>query len=416
MGGSQKDGGGDSQDFAPFDGKLSRREFLAAGAGATLAVLGSTMVLSGCSSESEESIAEELEVAEDQVVLSSDFAEVDISKCANEDVGQDLPMGAIGNMDCDDIAVMIYPGDSTNILTQMGLLDVTGGGVTSVLSQAVGHDDGYVIYDARCNDDLIVWVESNMFTDDWRVYMAKVRSATGIGSPMLVDEGDEEYDPPMLCVSGNRAFWTMMPSLDGTLTSTDSYLKYASLSDATPKIAYTSEGRMATNPQASDGIVAFVPRADTSSTRYQMTAMDASSLEILSAQVLPSSMKPYDVIYIDGSFVFSIEQSYSYGDGIANFGTYAKMDSTNYMRFNRTPLDTPAKCGSYLLVKSTKSVLGIDMDAQSYFVIPTYSGCESYGDFLLSTGTTSRIVTYTSVPDEDGSGDGLVRVRTYSLL
>ncbi len=398
--------------------QVTRREFVVGTAGVTLAILGATAILSGCGSDdvsSDEIVPEEIEVSEDQVINSSDFTEVDMSTVASEVSGQDLPMGCVGSMDCDDIAVMIYPGDTTDVLTQMGLLSVSGGGLSSVLDRAVSHDDGFVIYDARCNDNIIVWAEANLFDDRWRIYIASVRSASNIGDPVKVDEGDSDFDVPMLCVSGNNAFWTVMPTTDGGAKDSDSYLKCASLANTTPQIAYTSSGRMITNPQASAGVVTIVPRAETKSTRYQMTAIDANTFDVLAAQILPSSMRAYDAIYIDGSFVFSIEQSYSFGGGIANFGTYAKIDDSRYMRFNRTPMDTPAKCGKYLAVKSSKSVVCLDLSAQTYFAIPTYAGCESYGDFLLSTGETSRIVTYTSVPTGDGSGDGVVRVRTYSL-
>lgn len=401
------------------DGPLmvTRREFLIGSAGVTLAILGSTAILSGCSSggDSAEVQPEQIEVSESQVVNSSDFTEISMDSCASEVAGQDLPMGCVGSMYGDDVAVMVYPGDTSDVLTQMGLLSVAGGGLSSVLDKAVNHDSGFVIYDARCNDSIVVWAEANLFSDKWKVYAASVHSASSIGDPVLLDEGDADFDVPLMCVSGDRAFWTVMPTSTGGAANTDSYLKCASLSSTTPQIAYVSKGRMIASPQASGGVVTIVPRADTKSTRYQMTAVDAGTFDVLAAQILPSSMRAYDAIYIDGSFVFSIEQSYSYGGGISKFGTYAKFDDGRYMRFNRTPMDTPAKCGKYLAVKSSKSVVCLDLSAQTYFAIPTYSGCESYGDFLLSTGETNRIVTYTSVPSGDGSGDGVVRVRTFSL-
>lgn len=396
--------------------QVTRREFLIGSAGVTLAVLGSTAILTGCSSEDGNTIEpEQIEVSEDQVVNSSDFTEVDISSCASEVCDQELPMGCVGTMDGNDVAVMIYPGDTPDILTQMGLLSVAGGGLSTVLDRAINHDSDFVIYDASCNDNIIVWAESNLFDERWHLYLASVHSASSIGDPIMIDEGTSDFDVPLMCVSGDKAFWTVMPTTTGAAANSDSYLKCASLSNTTPQIVYSSSGRMIASPQASDGVVTIVPRAQTKSTRYQMTAIDANSFDVLAAQILPSSMRAYDAIYIDGSFVFSIEQSYSYGGGISKFGTYAKFADNRYMRFNRTPMDTPAKCGKYLAVKSSKSVVCLDLEAQSYFVIPAYSGCESYGDFLLSTGQSSRIVTYTSVPTGDGSGNGATRVRTYAL-
>ena len=399
------------------DFQISRRQFLIGSAASTLVILGSTAILSGCSQNAKdvEVVPGELEVAESQVVSSSDFNEMELSECAAETAAFDLPMGSIGHMDCDDIAVMIYPGETNDVLTQMGLLAIGGGGLSSVLSQAVGHSEGFVIYDARCNDNVIIWVESNFLTSEWRVYISNVESSWGIGTPVQIDEGDADFDPPMLCVCGSKAYWTVMPTATGGAKNSDSYLKCATMSNTTPQIVYTSHGRMITNPQASGNIVTIVPRAETSSTRYQMTALDNTTGELVAAEILPSSMKAYDAIYMDGKFVFSIEATYSYGGGIANFGTYAAMDNGMYMRFNRTPMDTTSMCGKYLMVKSSKSVCGVDLSSQSYFAIPTYSGCESYGDFLLCAGERSQIVTYTSVPAKDGSGTGSVRVRVYSI-
>lgn len=398
--------------------RISRRQFLRGSV--TLAALAAgAPVLSACSSdeETQEATLEptELSVAEDSVLLSSDFEELDYSECVTEAASFDLPMGSIANMDDDSIAVVLSPGSTNDVLVSLGLLSISSQTLSTVLERAVSDSEGYQIYDARGNGQILIWVECNLYDDDWRVYIAEVRSSAEIGEAILVDEGDLDFDPPMLCVSGDAAFWTVMPSEDGSATSSDSYLKKASLSNTSPQIAYTSHGRMITNPQATDGVVTIVPRANTSSTRYQLTALDASTLEVLCAQILPSSMRAYDAIYMDESMIFSIESSYDYGDGISSFGTYAPMGDGQYVRFNRTPMDTPVICGDYLVVKSTSSIVGLKLSEQSYFAIPVVSGCESYGDFLMSVGKSERIVAYTSVPSGDGSGDGVVTVRVFNV-
>lgn len=410
-----EDGNTNSIDNERFE--LTRRQFVLGTAGVALAIVGTTAIMSGCSSDSDDTDVEELQVAEDQVVSSADFTELDTAACAVETRSFDLPMGSVGHMDGDDLAVMLYPGDTPDVLTQMGLLAVTSGaGLTTVLDRAVSHDEKFVIYDARANDKVAAWVECNLYSNDWRMYIAPVLSVAEIGTPVLVDQGDSDFDPPMLAVSGTRAFWTVVPNSEGGATDSDTYLKCASVSAPRPEIAYTSRGSIVTNPQASDGIVTLVPHPQGSSWRCQMTAINAQTLDVVAAQVLPSSMQAYDAIYLDGSFVFGIENSYDYGGGISRFGTYASRGNGSYMRFNRTPMDTPSRCGNYLVVKSTKNVVGVDMANQSYFAIDTIAGCESYGDFLLSTGTCDKIVTYTSLPAGDGSGNGVVRVRGFETL
>ena len=206
-----------------------------------------------------------------------------------------------------------------------------------------------------------------------------------------------------------------MPYEEGSASDTDSLLKAATVAQKTPDVVYTSQGRMVASPQATDGIITIVPRVD-GKRRYQMTALKEGDGEVVAAQILPSSMRVNDAIYMDGSFIFGIEQSYDFGGGISSFGTYAEIGDGNFLRFNRTPMDTPCKCGKYLVIKSTKNAVGLDLSTQSYFAIPTVADCESYGDFLLSTGQSKRIVTYTSVPKGDGSGDGIVKVRAYAPI
>lgn len=422
MGGAGMSGGSERTDRGDVElsGEgISRRQFIAGSAVVSLLIAGSTAI-AGCSSSQEETDGSveptDLDVSEDSVVLSSDFEELDYSSCITETASFDIAMGSVGNIGDGTLGVVLSPGATSDVLVSLGLLSVSSATLNTVLESAVSHSEGFQIYDARGNNQVIVWVESNLHTGDWRVYVATVDSSAAIGSAVLVDEGDSDFDPPMLCVCGGWAFWTVMPSTSGSATASDSYLKKASPSSSTPEVVYTSHGRMITNPQATDGIVTIVPRANTSSTRYQLTALDATSGEVLAAQRLPGSMRAYDAIYMDGSFLFSIEQTYSYGGGIANFGTYAQIDDTTWMRFNRTPMDTPVRCGRFTLIKSTSSVVGVDLDTQQYFAIPVPSDCESYGDFLMSSGLCDNFVIYTSIPTGDGSGDGVVRVRAYSVI
>ena len=400
------------------NGKLhvTRREFLLGSAGVAVAAIGTTMIVSGCSPEEDAGVAaDELEVSESQVVQSSDFTELEMDDCVEQTAAFELPMGSVGSMSCDGLALFLVPGETTDVRTRLAILSLESATLTTVLDRAVSHDDGFQIYDARCNNDIIIWVECNLHTEDWRVYIAPVTNSAAIGSPLLIDQGDYDFDPPLLCVSGKRAFWTVMPFEEGSASDTDSLLKTATVSQKTPDVVYTSQGRMVASPQATDGIVTIVPRVD-GKRRYQMTALKDDTFEVIAAQVLPSSMRVNDAIYLDGSFIFGIEQSYDFGGGISSFGTYAAMEGGKYLRFNRTPMDTPCKCGKYLVIKSTKSAVGLDLSTQSYFAIPTVPDCENYGDFLLSTGTVKRIVVYTSVPEGDGSGDGIVKVRAYAPL
>ncbi len=404
----------------PTEGlSITRRQFVIGSAAATMLVVGSTAIMQGCSSDQDDdttsSVATELDVADEDVLISSEFSELDYTQILQEAASFDIQMGSVAHMDGGNLATVLSPGDTNDVLVKLGLLSISSATLNTVLSQAISKDEGFEIYDARGNSEIIAWVESHFRSDEWRLYIAPVYDSATIGDAILIDEGDYDFDPPMLCVYGDTCWWTYMPYEDGSASDSDSYLKKASLDSTTPQIVFTSQGRMITNPQATGGYVTIVPRANTSSTRYNMTAIDAVSDEVVATQLLPGSMRANTAIYMDGNFIFGIEQNYNYDGGISRFGTYAPIGDGRYVRFNRTPMQTPAKCGKYLIIKSTSSVVGLDLDEQSYFAIPLVSGYGSYGDFLLSTGECERVSVYTQLPATDGSGDGVVRVRSFEI-
>jgi hypothetical protein len=384
-----------------------------------LTVAGSSVLLSGCSSSSttsddeSSSIVKTLSVSTDQVVLITDFTELTYTDQVTQESSYDLPMGCILYMDATRHSAVIMPSDDSRTLVKFGFLDIDTGDVTEVLTTAVSQSEDYLLYDFRANDQIAVWVESKLSTSDWRLYTAAVGSDHTLGTPVLVDQGNEDYDPPLMCVSGTQVFYTRLPYESGTKSSEDSYLMCVSLGSADATIVYTSSGRMITNPQATDGIVSFVPRVSTSGIYYQLSAINASTHELIAAEILPKTLKVNDALYLDGKFIFGIEQTYTTGAGLANYGTYRAIDGSNYMRLNKTPSDTPALMGDFIYIKSSRGIVGVEPTSREYFVIDVISGCADYGDYLATTGTSDRIVTFTTIATGDGSGNGVTRVRVF---
>lgn len=413
-------------------GLVSRREFLygALGAGVLVVGGGAFAVSRGCSKDDEaspqEAAASEgagddasvstLDVSDDQVESAADFEVGSVDEYLSLSATYDLPMGCLLYMDTDDFSVVLVPGEAGESLVKLGFFDVDTGALSYTLEKAIGEDEGFTIYDARANDQIVVWVESNFLTEDWRVYLASVQDSSRIGDAVLVDQGNADYDPPLLCVCGDKAVWTVLPYESGSASTEDSFAKTATVQDTTPQILYTSHGRMITNPQATENIVTIVPRVDTDSVYYQLTALDGDTLKTIAVDILPQAMKVSDAIYLSGEFAFGIESSYSYGGGISRFGTYREFEEGSYLRFNKTPADTPALCGSCLMVKSTKSIVGIDMERRRQFSIDTLEGCVDYGDYLASTGVCQKVVIFTTVAATDGSGSGSTKVRIFNQV
>ena len=68
------------------------------------------------------------------------------------------------------------------------------------------------------------------------------------------------------------------------------------------------------------------------------------------------------------------------------------------------------------MVKSTRSVVCIDLETDTYFVFDLISGADNYGDYLASTGNRRRILIFSNINSEDisGSASKYCAVRIYT--
>ncbi len=401
---------------------LTRRQMLFGGVAAGIVAVGAGAVAAlSSSSESDEVIT--LEVSEDAVFTQDDIDEdsvLDSNGPMSLEGEYRLPYGtlvwATPGSSC---AACLLPTESSTPLTQAGVMSLDDGSYDVVLSEPLSEENGYDIYDVRCEDGGIVWVEANCLTDEWRVYQAALDNSS-IGDPILVEQGQAEYEIPTIATAGGRAFWQVLPNSSGSAASENSLLKSAVFGQSDVSEIWRSPGRMRTSPYSTgDGIV-ITPRVNASGVYYQLTLINAEDGQMLDSLTLPASMTPMEAGYVDGRFTFCFEGIYTYGGGIANLGTYVPVDrgggsGDSWFRFGRTPFTAPAWVGSYFIVKSTMAIIGIDPVARTMFALEYPSGCEDYGDYLATTGTTDTIVTYTGIASSDSdSSYTLVRVWKYS--
>ena len=388
---------------------LTRRGFLygALGVGAVAVVgAGAAAAVAITDSQEEEEEITVLEVPETEVTNIDEFGNAEKS---NDHVSLvqsiNLPFGSLVWANSSSIAACLLPTEeSASPLTQAAILSLTSGDYSVVLEQAVGQEDGYDIYDIRANTNGIVWTEANIFRNTWRIYAATYNEGS-MGEPILLDEGDNEWETPTLVASATSAFWQVLPSLSGTHTAEDSLLKRARFGSANVETIYSSTGRMSTPPYGLENRVVITPRTNTSRVHHQLTLLDSESGDVLDKVVLPAGMKPLEAGYTDNGFTFSFEGSYDYGEGIADMGTYTPMaaatpqnyNGLEWFHFARVPSAAPAWCGKYLIVKSLTSVIGVDLASNTYFAIDVETGSETYGDYLATTGIHDRFVTYTGV-------------------
>ena len=210
---------------------ITRRSFVGGSArllglsAAALAGVGG-VTLAGCSSEEEEEV-QVLEVAEGDVVTLDSFKEYTSAyRHYTVDELATLNAGTLLHGSGDDVCAAICQGEDANPLNELALLGLTTGTLSTVRSQAVGHDEGFEFLSASASSDMLVWVESNYLTSEWRVYCASVKESTlSIGDVVQLDEGDVEYDAPEVAAVDSTVYWVVQPAEDGSKTSEDSYLK-----------------------------------------------------------------------------------------------------------------------------------------------------------------------------------------------
>ncbi|MBQ9043759.1 MAG: twin-arginine translocation signal domain-containing protein [Eggerthellaceae bacterium] len=405
---------------------VSRRAFLygTAAAGAMAAV---GLGLSGCGAitgGSDE--VTYLEVPESSLVTLNDFEALDSPEGKIQLVGSfDIPYGTLVWANDDEVAACLLPTSSGSPLTQVGLLFFSSGSLNVVLDRAVGAAEHFEVYDVRATVNGLVWTEANVLQGIWRVYTARIANGGIEGAPVLVEEGDATYDTPMLAVSSKLAFWQVVPKAPND-AGLPSRLMAAAFGIDKTECVYENARRMGTPPYSDVDSITIAPRLDMSTVYYQLTNIDAQSGKVTDSLTLPGGMSPLETGYGKTGFMLSFADIYNYGDGISNLGTYTpvrKPSDGNYSNvkwfgFARTPTAAPAWCGNLLVVKSSYSVCGVDLEAGTYFAIDVDNGADDYGEYLASSGTHGNFVTYANIDHHPIGADAVhaCRVKIWNVL
>ena len=161
---------------------------------------------------------------------------------------------------------------------------------------------------------------------------------------------------------------------------------------------------MITNRLVTDGVVTFVPRVDTSNVYYQLTALNCTNDKAVDFQILPRPLRVTDALYLGSGFLFCVEDTYEYDDvkGIFQFGTYLQLDQGMVLHVNRPPTCAAVRLGDCLIVKSTASIIGIDLVNRKSFVVDLPHQCSAFGEALVGWGNREKVVTYFVRMGEEG--------------
>ena len=403
-----------------------------------------------------ELVEESVDVPTSAVSASTEFSQLEQDSCVALTGDFKLSFGTMLWCNSDTLAACLVPGDTGNPLTKVDLLHFSTGNTDTVLEAAAGASEGFQILDVRATTSGLVWVESDILEQTWRVYTATLKQDGALGTPVCADAGDADWELPSIAISDDMAFWQVQPATSGAAAKSQTALKACALGGKSVQVLWESAGHCACAVNATDKYVVIAPRAQSGSgVRYRLTCLDAKTGAEVDSLVLPSTMKPTDVTYCDTGFAFSFDAIYSNSTGISNIGTYVPAQkvaaaggnsglsvagssasnasdvdgaatavnsdaysNANWFRWARTPVCAPANCGNFLVVKSTTAVCGVNLAANTYFAIDTDTGCEDYGDMLATTGAHKNFVTYSNVTTKPLSGESeqYCHVRVWESL
>lgn len=285
-----------------------------------------------------------------------------------------------------------------------------------VLVESAKSGGNYVVYDAQCSDSVFAWIEIDLVTRDWLLYAASIGDQT-LGSAVTLWQGDADYDPPLMCCTGDKVIWLVMPSTSGNKTTESSGCYLWKLGETSADEVVRSNGRFACAPAVSDGNVILTPRVRNSEGRYYgITAYTVESdlSEQVAQLVLPASIAPMYATYIEGNFAFSIEANYSSGGLLGNMGTYIGSGDGEFIALPREPSAQVCGHNGIYLIKTRASHLIVDTNAQTYATLVAPNRALDYGDYPASEGTTSTFTAFSTIKDSDGY-PGSVVLRAWSL-
>ena len=395
---------------------ITRRGFLLGGIAAGV---GTAAALAGCSSKtgSSDDAAGEPQVVKDNskiVSVVDDYEAVDDIKMEAASTWA-LPLGTVLAYDEGDYAAAMLAPASAKHANTLGVLNLGDGSLTTLIEDPkMGSACGF--YEMRCGESVFAWVEMDYATSKWTLWAQPFSGGALSGSAQKLDRGGADYDPPMFTVMGSSVIWYKMPSTSGKKTSADS-LCYIAEPGGKAETIWKSTGRFACAPRVSDGILTITPRVrNDEGVYYGMTAVDLTdgNFSRRAQLVLPTSVSPFEAVYMGEKFVFSIEASYDGVGSLGNMGTYIGTEGGPYVYLAREPLACAAGKGNRYLVKSQASHFLINTHAKTYGTLLSPDRSLDYGDYPASAGAVDSFVTYATVRNAQGVPES-VTARLFSL-
>ena len=400
-----------------FDRNISRRSFTIgsiAAAGAGMAAIS----LTSCSSDNRPSTGEPQVVTDSSLmvnVLDGDYEYTDSTLASSE--AWLLPLGTVlfHGGGCTWAAAMLTP-ESVSHINTLGVLSLASGNLSTVKEEPT-QGTMYTYFDVRCSDTVMAWIEINYIDRSWVLFGQGLSNGTLTGSPVKLDEGDADWEPPRITVWQDSIIWQKMPLSTGSKSGESSHCYIWTLGSDEGVDIWESHGRFATTPRVSENLLTITPRVhEDEGVYYGLTALDLTTEEFdqVDQLVMPSRVSPLDAEYLNGTFAFSVEASYDGAGNLGNMGSYFGVAGGPFTYVRREPLSQITGNGSTYLVKSQSSHLIIDTEAQTYGDLYSPDRSIQYGDFPATEGLSSQVLTFATVRSASGVPEG-VQARVFQL-
>lgn len=399
----------------PSRSGVTRRTFVAGSAVATAAAA-AALELAGCSSSTttHETTGEPQVITDESKIVDvlSDYESADANLEAQ--ASWDLPLGTVPTHCGGSWAALLMAPASAKAVNTLGALSLSSGSVTTLVSEAT-NGSAYGFHDVRCADGAFGWVEMNYGTGDWALVAQPFSAGQLTGSAVQLDAGNADWEPPRLTASGSSIIWQKMPFASGSKRAERSHCYRWTAGDDAGEKLIESAGRFATFPRVSNGVLTVAPRVNADEgVYYGLTAINLSDGLTVDQLVMPQTISPFEAVYMDNTFAFSVEANYSSGGSLGKMGTFIGREGGPYVYLSREPLACVAGKGTRYFVKAQSSHFLLDTEAQTYAVLTAPDKTLEYGDYPASEGIVDQFVTYATVRDDTGL-PSLVRVRSFSL-
>ena len=396
---------------------VTRRRFTLGTLAATGAGL-AAITLSSCGQSGEKEATGEPQVVTDESqvigVLDGDYAEAECPYQAQ--ATYTLPLGTVLFHTGGAWAAALFTPASARSVNTLGCFSLTSGNAVTLLETAT-QGAAYSFFDVRCTDSVFAWVEINYTDRSWLLLAQGFADGMLSGEPVQLDAGDIDWEPPRFTAWGGCVIWQKMPLATGNSSAEDSHCYLWELGQTEGRELWTSTGRFAGSPHVADGILTIAPRVlNDDGVYYGMTAIDLTDGNDTQRDqlVLPSSVAPFEAVYMNGSFAFSIEASYDGRGSLGNMGTFIGREGGPYVYVRREPAACVAGKGSRYLVKAQSSHFVVDTEAQTYATLASPDRSVDYGDWPASEGACDLFLSYATTRNAQGVPE-VVTARVFDL-